>query len=357
MKIVDTKTDKFIWSDDYKLTFNKKNGFTARWGKTQEDDPQYCPYGPEILDLEISSASEDDWNNMSELQIVTNHGCHGVGCRQFCYKANKQGGSVHMSLDTFKQIMDRMPKTLCSIAFGVLSPIEQHPQVWEIFEECRNRGVIPNVTINQKVSDEVADKLAHYCGAVAVSVNPRNKEIAYDTIYRLSYFGEMNQVNIHIVLSNDSVDFIKEVVDDMKSDMRLAFMNALVMLSFKDKACTHAMTPISTLAYREVVDYCQQAKVNFGFDSCGANVFTEVCPELAQFAEPCESLLFSAYIDVNAKLYACSFTEKMGMWQEGIDVLAHDTFLEIWNSEKVQQWRDLLIGLNGRSCPEYTIGG
>jgi MoaA/NifB/PqqE/SkfB family radical SAM enzyme len=262
-----------------------------------------------------------------------------------------------MSLDTFKQIMDRMPKTLCSIAFGVLSPIEQHPQVWEIFEECRERGVIPNVTINQRLTEATAEKLARYCGAVAVSVNPHNKEIAYETIHKLSNEWGMTQINIHIVLSNDSVDFIKSVVNDMNRDPRLAYMNALVMLSFKDKACTNAMTPISTLSYREVVDYCKSSHVNFGFDSCGANVFTEVCPELAQYAEPCESLLFSAYIDVNAKLYACSFTEKMGMWQEGIDVLAHDTFLEIWNSEKVQQWRDLLIGLNGRSCPEYNIGG
>lgn len=362
MQIIDSQNKKLIKSDSYNLIFDKRDGFTARWGKTMDDDPQYSPFGPEILDLEISSASEEDWNNMDPLHIVTNHGCHGVGCRQFCYKANRQGGSVHMGLDTFKEIMDRMPKTLCSIAFGVLSPIEQHPQVWEIFEECRNRGVIPNVTINQAVSTEVAKKLAKLCGAVAVSVNPHNKKIAYDTIHLLANEWGMTQINIHIVLSNDSVEFVKQVVDDMSRDPRLAYMNALVMLSFKDKAKTCAMAPINSSYYREVIDYCLNAKINFGFDSCSAKCFAKAIEDhpqreaLNSCAEPCESMMFSAYIDVNARLYACSFLEKRGMWLDGIDVLEYNDFMEIWNSPKVQEWRQILLE-NNRGCPEYSIGG
>jgi len=29
-------------------------GFHGRWGKTEQDDPQFSPFGPEILDIEIS---------------------------------------------------------------------------------------------------------------------------------------------------------------------------------------------------------------------------------------------------------------------------------------------------------------
>jgi hypothetical protein len=360
--ITDLKTKKIIASPDYNLIFDKKNGFTARWGATEDDDPQWSPFGPEILDLEISSAAENDTSANNPLHIATNHGCHGLGCRQFCYKKNRPNKSVHMSLDTFKAIMDRMPKSLCSIAFGVLSPIEQHPQVWEIFEECRKRDVVPCVTINQELSAEVAKKLAKLCGAVAVSVNPHNREQAYNSIERLTFITNgCMQVNIHIVLSNDTVDFVTSVVDDIKNDPRLGRLNAMVMLSFKDKAHTYAMEPISSSYYREVIDYCLDAGINFGFDSCSAKAFSAAVADhpdrerLEQCVEPCESMMFSAYIDVNARLYACSFLENKGMWYQGINVLNHDDFMDIWNCKQVGQWRKKLLA-NERGCPEYRIG-
>ena len=359
--IVDLPNKKYITSPDYNLVFDKQTGFTARWGRTKDDDPQYSPFGPEILDLEISSAAENDTEANNPLHITTNHGCHGLGCRQFCYKKNRPNKSVHMSLDTFKNIMDRMPKSLCSIAFGVLSPIEQHPEVWDIFEECRKRDVVPCVTINQEIDIEVSNNLSMLCGAVAVSVNPYNKEQAYNTIGKLSISCGMKQVNIHIVLSNDSVEFIKEVVDDIKSDERLSKLNAMVMLSFKDKANTHCMEPISSSYYREVIDYCMDAEINFGFDSCSAKAYLEAIKDhpdrerLANYVEPCESMMFSAYIDVNAKLYACSFLENRGMWLDGIDVLEYNNFMDVWNCTKVQEWRKVLLKTE-RGCPEYRIG-
>ena len=360
--IIDSKGAKAIVSEDYNLLFNKQTGYTMRWGKTKEDDPDYSPFGPEILDLEISSAATNDVDSGDPLHIHTNHGCRGLGCSQFCYKRNRKSGSVHMSLDTFKGIMDRMPKSLCSIAFGVLSPLEQHPQLWEIFDECRERDVVPCVTINQEVSLSVGDKLARHCGAVAVSLNEHNREQAYESIYRLTRVHGMDQVNIHIVLSNDSVGFIKSVVADIKSDSRLAKLNAMVMLSFKDKAKTCAMEPITSNYYREVIDCCMEAEINFGFDSCSAKAYLKAIedhPEKAKletYVEPCESMMFSAYIDVNARLYACSFLENAGPYlHDGIDVLESDDFMDIWGCDRVHEWRENLLEL-GRGCPVYRIG-
>ena len=80
-------------SSDYNYTFHKKTGFFARWGKTEEDDPQWGP-APEILDLEISTSSK----------------CSGK-CK-FCYKKNSDGQIDHnMTFDEFKKILDKMPKT------------------------------------------------------------------------------------------------------------------------------------------------------------------------------------------------------------------------------------------------------
>jgi len=45
---------KICSSKDYNFIFNKCSGDFARWGRTKEEDPQFSPVGPEILDLEIS---------------------------------------------------------------------------------------------------------------------------------------------------------------------------------------------------------------------------------------------------------------------------------------------------------------
>lgn len=54
--IVDGKNKKSLRSKDYNFDFDKTNGNFMRWGKTKasEDDPKFSPFGPEILDIEIS---------------------------------------------------------------------------------------------------------------------------------------------------------------------------------------------------------------------------------------------------------------------------------------------------------------
>lgn len=47
-----------IRSEAYNFDFNPHTGFFARWGKTPKDDPAFSPFGPEILDLEISSGGD-----------------------------------------------------------------------------------------------------------------------------------------------------------------------------------------------------------------------------------------------------------------------------------------------------------
>ena len=46
---------KILKGADYNYIFNLDNGFFARWGKTKEDDPQFSPIGPELLDIEVST--------------------------------------------------------------------------------------------------------------------------------------------------------------------------------------------------------------------------------------------------------------------------------------------------------------
>lgn len=89
---------KVIASPDFNLIFKKDDGTTLTWGKTKEDNPDYCPLGPVIADMEISEV------------------CH-QGCK-FCYKANMARGA-NMSFETFKDIFHKLPRTLTQIALGI----------------------------------------------------------------------------------------------------------------------------------------------------------------------------------------------------------------------------------------------
>lgn len=173
---------KVIRSKDYNYFFNAKTGFFARWGATKEDNPIMSPYGPEIADIEISTI------------------CNGIGKDSqtqkpcpWCYKSNTSCGK-NMDLETFKKVFRKLVnadgnvnKCLTQIAFGI-GDINGNPDLWNIMEYCRNNEynqVVPNITTNgMHVDDEIAQKLAHVCGAVAVS-RYHVEDVCYDAVDKL----------------------------------------------------------------------------------------------------------------------------------------------------------------------------
>lgn len=120
MKIIETKKAKALVSKDCNYFFRKDNGFMATWGKTKEDDPDFSPYGPFILDLEISTI------------------CHG-GC-SFCYKSNT-GKGENMSFETFKTILHKMPSCFPTIVamLYTYTPI-QRPLDWQKLPISKKAG-------------------------------------------------------------------------------------------------------------------------------------------------------------------------------------------------------------------------
>lgn len=45
---------KKLRSKDYSYNFRISDGYFQRWGKTEDEDPTWSPFGPEIMDIEIS---------------------------------------------------------------------------------------------------------------------------------------------------------------------------------------------------------------------------------------------------------------------------------------------------------------
>jgi len=347
--IIDGATKKVVKSEGYNYVFDKVTGRFARWGKTMEDDPQFAPL-PEILDIEITKSC----NGIPNEQGVESP------CK-FCYKSNTPNGE-NMSLDTFKKILDKFDivseekKVNClnQIAFGADATGLANPDLFQMMEYTRLKGVVPNITL-ANISDEVADKLVKLCGAVAVS-RYENKNVCYDSVKRLTDRG-MSQVNIHQLVSEETIEQAKQTVLDRISDPRLAKLNAIVFLSVKRKGRGIGYNPVSFDKYRELVDLALENKIGFGMDSCSAPKFLRAIkdhPDYKQMetmVEPCEASCFSSYISTFGEYYPCSFGERKN---EGLNVLSSKTFSEIWNDPKTLGFRQRLMK-NNRECPLFDI--
>jgi MoaA/NifB/PqqE/SkfB family radical SAM enzyme len=365
MKIIEKDGCKELHSEDYNYIFRRSDGSFWRWGETEDDDPQFSPYGPEILDLEISSGK-----------------CNGR-CK-FCYKDNGEDENTHhMTLEEFKTVFHKIPNVLTQIAFGICD-ISSNPDFFAMMEYSREHRVIPNYTCNGlEVTQEIAQRTAKLCGAVAVSLV--NKKKSYEAINNFLDAG-MKQVNMHYMLSEETYDKAFEVIDEIAKDLKPKGFNAIVFLQYKPKGknADSFHSVLSVEKYTKLIKYCDEKEVNYGFDSCSANIFIESIPstvrkfkifenapreakeyfehirnrrirDLMEMAEPCESGLFSSYINCYGKFFVCSFAEGEDVWQEGLDVLNCDDFLnDIWNHPRLIKWRDRLIK-NERDCPIYEL--
>jgi MoaA/NifB/PqqE/SkfB family radical SAM enzyme len=335
MEIIDTKTMKFASSPGYNYFFNKINGEFSRWGKTFEEDPEYAP-SPELADIEVSTI------------------CHN-GC-PFCYKSNNCNG-MYMHLEKFKSVLSSLPNTITQIAFGI-GDIDSNPDLYKIMQHCRDNGIVPNITINgSRMTPHDYDMLSGLCGAVAVSLY--NYDTCKNAVVELGKHG-LQQVNIHCLLSEETFNKCMNISQKAHSDPLLArYLNAVVFLMLKPKGDKNTLHAVSKAHYKELMACLKENNVRFGFDSCSAPKVMEIMPEQSESIEPCESTLFSLYINVQGKAYPCSFSENEGEYQ-GIDVAAAPDFItDVWNSDQFNKFRSAVINnkdKNGcRNCPLFSL--
>ena len=344
--LVEDQKVKILKSENYNFLFDKTNGFFARWGKTQEDDGDFKLGLPEIADIEIAEICE---------------GVPGIGPCAFCYKDNNGVRGKNMSLETFKTIFHKLPATVGQIAFGC-GTLRKHPEMWDIFRYTKENGVTPNLTINGDVDPEEFDNIAKLCGACAVSIY--DKELSYDAIKALTDRG-MRQVNIHYMISQETYDKAFEIMRDIKTDPRLKNLNALVFLSLKTKGrSVNRFHQLTQEQFANLTNYALENAVPMGFDSCSAQKFMKAvanhpnAEKMMQVAEPCESTLYSMYIDVNGDFYPCSFSTEVEGWEKGLSVVDCDDFLkDIWFNEKTRKFSDQVIKCRscGQSCSIFEI--
>jgi radical SAM protein with 4Fe4S-binding SPASM domain len=171
----------------------------------------------------------------------------------------------------------------------------------------------------------------------------------------------MNQVNIHLVLSQESFRFACEVLNDRLSDSRLKNMNAIVFLAIKPKGKAKGnFHSLDFDKFCKLVLFSMSLNISIGFDSCSApkfdkfiresNLAQEFKDDLLEFSESCESAIFSSYINYEGKFFPCSFCEGENEWKDGISVLEANSFSEIWKNPRVKEWRKKLLDSTKNGC-------
>jgi len=340
---------KTVWSDSYKYIFEKSTGVFMRWGRTRDEDPLFSPIGPEILDLEISV-----------------NGCPNA-C-PWCYKQNSNTPPTNMTFEQFCMILYKMPKTLTQIAFGITG-VQTNPDFIRMLKLCRANGIIPNFTLTGiDLTEKLANQIAKLVGGLAVSVYNTGKDIGYNTVKMFTDRGVV-QTNIHLMVSQETLDFVYEVLRDVKTDSRLEKLNAVVFLGVKPKGrAKDGFHSLTNEQYHSLVDYCFKNKLRFGFDSCSAPKFEHAVKRgdlswehqklLIMMSESCESSLFSGYINVKGEFWHCSFSEDESN-VECVNVLDAGDFLEdVWYSPAVKKFRERVLAtqVNGcRKCVTYDL--
>lgn len=367
----ETDTNKIVTNlSDYNSVFNKRTGYTATYGLCEADDVTWCPLGPEILDLEISV-----------------NGCPKVGgknCR-FCYKNNTDAPAKNMSFETFKNIIDKFPKSLYSVAFGITG-VRTNPDFPKMLQYCRSIGIIPNYTLSgADINETVVEATAKYCGAVAVSCYEGNKELCYNTIDTFAKHAPRVHVNMHIVLSKGTLNHVLDVLNDLKAtrsvtknikvnkynfnmaykvpqDPRLEHLRHVVFLRIKPVGRASKLdTDVDLDIFKKVITFCKENHIGYGFDSCSAKDVETVMinngdTDASKYCQSCESTTQSIYVSCDGLMIPCSFCENHFKDRSvNLADIGESDFIREWNNNDVlNDFRNRMKDKHGQ-CPMFNL--
>ena len=191
------------------------------------------------------------------------------------------------------------------------------------------------------------------------------RECATEDDY-IKFKNKYSATNIHMMICQESYENTKQLFKDVNTDPRLKDLNAIVMLSLKRRGRGKSFTPLTQVQFNELVVIAMDNEHPFGMDSCTGPKFLKAIQghknyeAIKQTCEPCESGLFSTFINHKGIFFPCSFAEGFGDWKEGIDVVNCKDFLEdVWFHPKVNKWKQELINTKDendcRNCLLFEV--
>lgn len=358
--IIQNHRYKHFRSDLYNYAFDLRSGHFKRWGKTEKSQPPWSPYGPEVLNVEISA---------------------GAGCPMHCAVCYKKGNTTgdtpkNMSFERFKVIFDKLPSIVnkrngkrlfftTAINFEITS-INKHSELWDIFDYCRENGVIPNITLNgfDPMSNNTMMRVVDTCGIINVSINRTSQQTGFNQIERMLKYGA-NRLNIRYVVNKQSLDFLyDDLLPALTADKRLVGLHEIVFEGLKPVNRGSAFDIMPDEEYIRLMNYLVKKKIRFSYDTCSASAFEKALSFLdfnssqkkaiLERSNRCEAGLYSGYIDVGGKWWHCSFGQGIGKADGSIDVTqVNDFHKEVWMAEPIKKWRKEVF-LNQRECSLFS---
>jgi len=315
----------------HQAIFNQSTGFLLRLGNHFHQDPFWCDYGPELIDISITNWCDRD-------------------C-VFCYKGSNQNG-IHMEIDGYKKIMQQaMQMKVFQVALGGGNP-NQHPDFCEILRLTHeDYNIVPSYTTNGRgLNEEVLLASKKYCGAVAVSAY-KPYETLFKTVQQLSNFGI--KTNIHFLLTSETIN---TAIQWLKNPPQIFNqINAIIFLNYKPVGRNPNPELLLGKA-KNVQRFFQlaQEKKSFkiGFDSCSISGIARFMNISPIFIERCEAGRFSMYISEDMKMYPCSFmVDKI----EGVPILEDNIQLTWQTHNSFTNMRELLNTNTCQECPSHDI--
>ena len=341
-KILETSSSKLLDSDNYKFII-ENHGEIQRFGSTRYKEPKFNPFGPEVIDWEITS---------------TCYGPAGKPC-VFCFKSNTPKGK-NMSFETFKDIFHKLPKTVSKIIFSADGDLSANPDQWKMFDYCRNNDynkVDLTLTV-ANISKETAIECAKYTSIVAVS-RYENKNWCYDSVKNLVDAGI--HPSISFIVSGETYDLIYETINDYHQaatfglgDSRLIGISSMNFCFLKETGRGINYTVLSNQHFRFLMEkFSREISLGRFYDRCSTGILMEINDIDDIHKASCDVGLFSCYIDVGGNFNFCSYVvEKHKKFFQPINLLNINDFeADVWMHPAVVNFRNEVLRRNELIIP------
>ncbi|MCP3685231.1 MAG: hypothetical protein GY861_21415 [bacterium] len=324
-------------SKNYNFLYNTDSGFFARWGSKLSIDSLYSPYGPEIIDFELSTKCS-------------------LGC-SYCYKSNLSTGRLASSV-VITNVLNSLQYKLSPLvqaAFGVGNTIPNNIRYARWL--YNNSGVVTNLTLPAIFSGDLTALEGFHTMAVSYSGDIQR---CVDSVLFLNTIPTVKRVNIQVVLSKETLPQLYSLISAWNVYFKSNLNPSLILLFVKKKGRAISYSSVDWNELDNLVSLLCNQGIQIGSDSCGYHRLRRTFDRLGVpydivFMDSCEATRFSIYANLRGEFFPCSFAEGEPGWERGIPVSSVRSFLEdVWFSERFCLFREKLLS-SGCTCPLFDI--
>jgi radical SAM protein with 4Fe4S-binding SPASM domain len=272
-----------------------------------------------------------------------------MGCPH-CYAASEPEGAL-ASLEEIERVLDQLRENgVTQVAIGGGEPLG-HPDIIQVLERCRQRGMVPNLTTNGLYLDAARlAALKRCCGAVALSLEGVGARFDQVRKSGFAFFEQrLHELMDHgvatvlqVTLSQESFAELEDIIDFCLGHPGLY---GVLFLAYKEvgrgDGFHHALAALPPeRVHRKLREgflrLSRQTRV--GYDCCLTPAVVGVEPALrfsqADQLDGCSALRSSMGILPNLDVVPCTFTPGMAVGN-----LGRESLYEIWRGQQASEFR------------------